>query len=238
MAYVVMLRARLGRNTPAWTRLEVALKPGHSPKCKKQVFRRFPAVKRLRKRGALGNGSQKWPEQLTSEEFEKACAPIFVPIGIYPELDWVLTEGRSSIIFPKHIGLGSKIYTYLQRKCPREDRDRRIRVYNSMNFESHNAATRKLLDNPEIESGCQIVIGTDTLSVGINIPVRQDAIVIGDVEDADELMQEGSRVGRDRKLVKDARLIVYVTPAARAAAEKGAQSPGSIPCNQNRPSRP
>ncbi|KAJ7939445.1 hypothetical protein B0H13DRAFT_2300718 [Mycena leptocephala] len=89
-----------------------------------------------------------------------------------------------------------------------------------MNFESHNAATRKLLDNPDIDSGCQIVIGTDTLSVGINISVRQDAIVVGDVDDADELTQKGGRVGRNRKLVTDARLIVYVTPAARPAAEK------------------
>ncbi|KAJ7914644.1 hypothetical protein B0H13DRAFT_1872767 [Mycena leptocephala] len=31
MAYVVMLRARLGRSIPAWARLEVALKRGHSP---------------------------------------------------------------------------------------------------------------------------------------------------------------------------------------------------------------
>ncbi|KAF7341441.1 ATP-dependent DNA helicase Q-like 3 [Mycena venus] len=89
-----------------------------------------------------------------------------------------------------------------------------------MNFEYHNSATRKLLDDPDTKSGCQIVIGTDTLSVGINIPVRQDAIIVGDVDDADELIQKAGCVGHNRKLVTDARLIVYVTSAARAAAEK------------------
>ncbi|KAJ7447406.1 P-loop containing nucleoside triphosphate hydrolase protein [Mycena latifolia] len=140
--------------------------------------------------------------------------------GIYPELDCILTERRSTIIFPKTISLASKIYSYLLSKCPVEERTTRIRMYNSMNFESHNAATRKLLDNPDIDSGCQILIATDTLSVGINIPVRQDAIIIGDVDDTDELIQKGGRVGRNRKLVNDARVIVYVTAAARAAAEK------------------
>ncbi|KAF8149766.1 P-loop containing nucleoside triphosphate hydrolase protein [Mycena galopus ATCC 62051] len=140
--------------------------------------------------------------------------------GIYPELDWILAEGRSTIIFAKYISLGSKIYAYLHAKCPPENRDKRIRLYNSMNFESHNAATRKLLDNPDMAAGCQIVIGTDALSVGVNIPVRQDAIVIGDVDDVDELIQKGGPVGRNQKLVHDARLIVYVTASAIAAAEK------------------
>ncbi|KAJ7466377.1 P-loop containing nucleoside triphosphate hydrolase protein [Mycena latifolia] len=139
--------------------------------------------------------------------------------GIYPELDCILMERRSITIFPKTISLASKIYSYLLSKCPVEERTTRIRMYNSMNFESHNAATRKLLDNPDIDSGCQILIATDALSVGINIPVRQDAI-IGDVDDTDELIQKGGRVGRNRKLVNDARVIVYVTAAARAAAEK------------------
>jgi hypothetical protein len=69
--------------------------------------------------------------------------------GVYPELDWILDSGRSTIIFAKHISLGSKVYTYLSRKCHPQDRDRRIRLYNSMNFESHNAATRELLEHPD-----------------------------------------------------------------------------------------
>ncbi|KAJ7837647.1 hypothetical protein B0H14DRAFT_3701947 [Mycena olivaceomarginata] len=141
--------------------------------------------------------------------------------GVYPELDWILDSRRSTIIFAKHISLGSKVYTYLSRKCHPQDRDRRIRLYNSMNFESHNAATRELLEHPDTSSdGCQIVIGTDSLSVSINIPVRQDAIIIGDVDDADEVVQKGGRVGRNRELVSDAQVIVYITSAAKAAAEK------------------
>ncbi|KAJ7703573.1 hypothetical protein B0H17DRAFT_1127196 [Mycena rosella] len=157
------------------------------------------------------------PEQLKTDEFEKAL--------------------RDSAFFDRCCGTGfDEVHLlttwgprfrqdflqmgYLLGKCPPKNRRTRIRLYNSMNFDSHNEETRGLLKNPDIDSSCQIVIGTDTLSVGINIAFRQDAIIIGDVEDADELVQKGGRVGRDRKLVNDARVIVYVTQAAHAAAEK------------------
>ncbi|KAJ6574206.1 hypothetical protein B0H19DRAFT_1253937 [Mycena capillaripes] len=52
------------------------------------------------------------------------------------------------------------------------------------------------------------------------VPCRQDAIIIGEVDDADELIQKGGRVGRNRSLFNDAGLIVCVTPATRVAAEK------------------
>ncbi|KAJ7705658.1 P-loop containing nucleoside triphosphate hydrolase protein [Mycena metata] len=147
--------------------------------------------------------------------------------GIYPELDFILKDGRATIIFPKTISLGSKIYSYLQGKCPTKDRNTHIRFYNSMNFDSHNATTRALLENPDINAGCQIVIGTDTLSIGIDMPVRQDAIIIGDIEDADDFVQKAGRVGRNRRLVNNARVIVYVTPAVRTAAEKALRSKDS-----------
>ncbi|KAJ6503102.1 P-loop containing nucleoside triphosphate hydrolase protein [Mycena vulgaris] len=155
--------------------------------------------------------------------------------GIYPELDSILTENRSTIIFPKTISLGSKIYSYLLGKCPPRNRGTRIRFYNSMNFDSHNEMTRALLDNPDIDAGCQVVIGTDALSVGINIAVRQDAILIGEIEDADELIQKGGRVGRNRKLVDDARVIVYVTQAAQLAAEKALKDQDLPPTSKSTP---
>ncbi|KAJ7845242.1 P-loop containing nucleoside triphosphate hydrolase protein [Mycena olivaceomarginata] len=139
--------------------------------------------------------------------------------GSFPELDWILTQKRSTLIFPKTISLASSIYIYLTGKCVPSERSKRVRLYDSMNFESHNAATQKLMSKTD-GTGCQIVIGTDTLSVGIDPAMYQDAILIGDIEDADEFVQKGGRVGRNRQLVKDARVIVYISKSTRAAAEK------------------
>ena len=95
-----------------------------------------------------------------------------------------------------------------------------IRMYSSLNFDSHNAETRELLKAVPTDSDyCQIVIGTDSLSVGVGMPARLDAILIGDVEDCDDFLQKLGRVGRT-KTAGAARAIVYVTPAARVLAEK------------------
>ena len=57
-------------------------------------------------------------------------------------------------------------------------------------------------------------------SVGVDMPVCQDGVLIGNIEDSDELFQKVGRLGRRRNLVSDARAIVYVSRAARTAAEK------------------
>ncbi|KAJ7603934.1 hypothetical protein B0H17DRAFT_890892, partial [Mycena rosella] len=129
--------------------------------------------------------------------------------GVFPELDWILTEKRSTVIFPKYLTLASAIYYYLAGKCLPHERATRIRMYSSMNFPSHNTTTRNLINEPNVNTASQIVIGTDTLSVGVDMASRQDVVIIGDVEDADELFQKGGRVGRRRNLVSDARVIVY-----------------------------
>ncbi|KAJ7136424.1 P-loop containing nucleoside triphosphate hydrolase protein [Mycena crocata] len=138
----------------------------------------------------------------------------------FPELDWILEQKRSTVIFPTTISLSSAIYIYLTAKCKPEERSTRVRMYNSMNFESHNAKTREYLNDPDINSHCQIVIGTDSLSVGVDMAARQDAIVVGEILDSDNAIQKEGRVGRNRQLVTDARLIVYVSKATRTAAEK------------------
>ncbi|KAJ7720543.1 P-loop containing nucleoside triphosphate hydrolase protein [Mycena metata] len=136
--------------------------------------------------------------------------------GSFPELDWILAEKRSTVIFPKTLTLASSIYIYLAGKCTPAERSTRVRMYNSMNFESHNAATRALINEPSVDAACQIVIGTDTLSVGVDMAARQDAIIIGDVEDSDELFQKGGRVGRHRNFVgRDEGTQVREDPDAR-----------------------
>ncbi|KAJ7115601.1 P-loop containing nucleoside triphosphate hydrolase protein [Mycena crocata] len=138
----------------------------------------------------------------------------------FPELDWVLEDDRPKIIFPKHISLACRIHAYLLRKS-KSNNPNRIRLYNSLNFDSHNAETRELLKQlPGLENYCQIVIGTDSLSVGVGMPARLDAVILGDIEDADNLFQKLGRIGRLKDAAQRARCIVYISTATWKLAKK------------------
>ncbi|KAJ7699249.1 P-loop containing nucleoside triphosphate hydrolase protein, partial [Mycena rosella] len=138
----------------------------------------------------------------------------------FPEPDWIITGDRPTIIFAKTISLGSRIYSYLLR-ISKSSNPNRICMYNSLNFESHNAATRELLKGaPGTDDYCQIVIGTDSLSIGVGMPARLDAVMIGDIEDADDFVQKLGRVGRKKDGAQGARGIIYTSAAARKLAQK------------------
>ncbi|KAJ7429298.1 hypothetical protein FB451DRAFT_1070863 [Mycena latifolia] len=142
------------------------------------------------------------------------------PIGddSFPEFNWILTENRPTVMFPKTISLGSRIYAYLLRKLNADNTSTHIRMYNSLNFDSHNAETRELLKGkPDDPDYCQIIIGTDSLSVGVGMPARLDAIIVGDVDDTDDGIQKFGRVGRTlvKNATQSARGIVYA-PLRRA----------------------
>ncbi|KAJ7739731.1 hypothetical protein B0H14DRAFT_2638190 [Mycena olivaceomarginata] len=67
---------------------------------------------------------------------------------------------------------------------------------------------------------CQVIIGTDSLSVGVGMPARLDAVIVGDIDDTDDVIQKLGRVGRTPGHSHGARGIVYVSAAQRKAAEK------------------
>ncbi|KAJ7127278.1 P-loop containing nucleoside triphosphate hydrolase protein, partial [Mycena crocata] len=139
----------------------------------------------------------------------------------FPELDWILDSKRPTVIFPKTYSLGTRLYTYFLRKMKLDHRTKRVRLYNSLNFDSHNAETRDLLNrSPDDQDYCQIIIGTDSLSVGVGMPARLDAVLIGEIDDLDELIQKLGRVGPTKNIGQNARGIIYVSAATRKAAEK------------------
>ena len=139
----------------------------------------------------------------------------------FPELDWVLTSGRPTLIFCKTISLGARIHAHLFHQSSSGNRDQNIRLYNSLNWDDHNAETRKLLAGVPGESAyCQIGIGTDTLSVGIDMPAIADGILAGDIDDSDEALQKFGRLARRLGLVLNPRGIVYTTPSVLEAAEQ------------------
>ncbi|KAJ6583671.1 hypothetical protein B0H10DRAFT_1962070 [Mycena sp. CBHHK59/15] len=87
--------------------------------------------------------------------------------------------------------LGSRIYADLLRKARLTVETKHIRMYNSLNFEAYNAETRELMKKQLKEDGyCQIIIGTDTLSVGVAMRGCVDALLVGAVEDTDQWLQK------------------------------------------------
>jgi hypothetical protein len=94
-------------------------------------------------------------------------------------------------------------------------------LYNSLNWDDHNAETHKLLAGiPGKSAYCQIGIGTDTLSVGVDMPAIADGILVGDIDDSDEAFQKFGRLGRRLGLVLNPRGIVYTSPVALEAAKQ------------------
>ncbi|KAJ7289649.1 hypothetical protein C8J57DRAFT_1046954 [Mycena rebaudengoi] len=154
----------------------------------------------------------------------------------FPELDFIIREKRPTILFAKSIPLGSRVYCYLLCHANLSVDSNRIRMYNSLNFESYNTHTRELMkldaSDPQY---CQVIIGTDTLSVDVAMRARLDAILIGDVDDTDELLQKLGRINRE-KCAEDARGIIFASLASRKQAEKlladeaaGISKPGQTP---------
>ena len=82
----------------------------------------------------------------------------------FPELDWILDEGENTVIFCKTIALGFRIVCYLWSKAAHlPNRNKRIRLYNSLNWPTYNSETLGFLNNNKESS---ITVATDTLSVG------------------------------------------------------------------------
>jgi superfamily II DNA helicase RecQ len=137
----------------------------------------------------------------------------------FPELLWVLRDGRKTIIFCRTINLGFRIFEYLcaHAEANNSNIKKRVRLYNSLNWPEYNAQTRRLMED---DTDCQILIGTDTLSVGVDISTTQDVLVIGEPEDIDELVQKFGRPGRDKAKVTDARGILYLPQGSDEKAQR------------------
>ena len=125
----------------------------------------------------------------------------------FPDLAWVLTEPGKTLIFCASIQLGFKILVYLWNLQPENSvHGHCIQMYNSLNSAEYNRQTFELLES---DSGVHIVIATDKLSVGIDIPDIRTVVIL-DPKTLDDLWQKAGRVGRDKSKVKDPQVFVYV----------------------------
>ncbi|KAM6491392.1 P-loop containing nucleoside triphosphate hydrolase protein [Amanita muscaria] len=137
----------------------------------------------------------------------------------FPDLDWVLHEGDNTVIFCKTILLGFRVAAYLWRHAKAHNMsgiERRIRLFNSLNWPSYNSETLGFLNNNQESS---ITIATDTLSVGWDSKYTRNAVLIGEPDDADEFVQKIGRIGRNRQAVSYPRAFLYYTHGGFAKAQ-------------------
>ena len=116
----------------------------------------------------------------------------------FPELDWILDEGNT-VIFCKTISLGFRVAAYLWRQAKARNMsriERRIRLFNSLNWASYNSETLGFLNNNQESS---ITIATDTLSVGWDSKYTRNAVLLGETDDVDAFVQKIGRIGRNHQ---------------------------------------
>ncbi|TFK77660.1 hypothetical protein K466DRAFT_461862, partial [Polyporus arcularius HHB13444] len=136
---------------------------------------------------------------------------------VFPDFLWVLEGRRKTVFFCKTIALSFRLWTFLRLHCRASDTPHiRIRMYNSLNWPSYNERTRELMRN---DPRAQVIIATASFMVGVDLPNIEDVVLVQEPADADEWVQWGGRAGRDRGMVKDARVITYVTKKGPSTAE-------------------
>ncbi|KAK7021361.1 hypothetical protein VNI00_017412 [Paramarasmius palmivorus] len=122
----------------------------------------------------------------------------------FPELDWILQEKGKILIYHRSIKTCNRILHYLRERSREIDG---IRMYNALHSKGYNDATMQMLCLGDL-----IIIATDTLSVGIDVP-DIDLCVVIDPLDLDDALQKVGRAGRNRTLVSHPRGVIYLPKA-------------------------
>jgi len=146
----------------------------------------------------------------------------------FSDLDWILDEGENTVIFCKTILVGFRVAAYLWRKAQGiPNREKRVRLFNALNWPEYNAETLGFLNN---NSDVSVTIATDTLSVGWDSRYTRNAVLIGEPDDIDEFVQKIGRVGRDAKAVPFPRAFLYYSQGALETSRRVvASGPVQIP---------
>lgn len=136
--------------------------------------------------------------------------------GLYfPELAWVVKTNDKTIIFGATISLVFRIKIYLgSLLSPGVNRDLRIRTYHSINWPEENLETLALFRS---DPQCQILVATNGLAQGNDIPVVKTVIQVGEPESAEMFVQ---KPGRARPGISNPRAIFYISAIRRAKALK------------------
>ncbi|KAJ7882639.1 P-loop containing nucleoside triphosphate hydrolase protein, partial [Mycena olivaceomarginata] len=133
----------------------------------------------------------------------------------FPELAWVLKNNDKTLMFGATISLVFRIKTYLNSLLPPGvDRELRIRTYHSINWSDENIETISLFKS---DARCQIIVATNGLAQGTDIPGVKTVIQIGEPESAEMFVQ---KPGRARPGIPNPRAIFYISATRHAKALK------------------
>lgn len=137
----------------------------------------------------------------------------------FPELDWILSDGRRGVVFCDSISLSQRVYTYLWNKNKSlVDHHDRIRIFTALGPDSYSKRTLELLRNTS-DMRSRITVGTDTMAHGLDASTTTDVISFGFIpKDVNLMVQRAGRIcdGRDC----GACYAVYLPRNAAQRAEK------------------
>ncbi|KAI0348994.1 P-loop containing nucleoside triphosphate hydrolase protein [Trametes cingulata] len=122
----------------------------------------------------------------------------------YPDFRWVLSSTRKMIIFCPTIVHGQHLTFDLRTHVPSSvDPFGLIRTYNALKWSDFNEVTLELFRKHDTDT--MIIVATDTLMVGVDLPNVEDVILATTPDMVDEMVQKIGRAGRDPGRIKDAR---------------------------------
>jgi superfamily II DNA helicase RecQ len=135
----------------------------------------------------------------------------------FPDLRWLLYHNKKTIVFCRTINLSFRVLVYLWDLMPGtvEEKAVRMRMYNAACDDSYNNQTRELMHN---DPKAQIVLATDSLSVGVDFRLVWYTIVLGEHVTASMFYQDVGRGGRDASRVPEAVGLLYYSSGARDKA--------------------
>ncbi|KAH9924245.1 P-loop containing nucleoside triphosphate hydrolase protein [Amylocystis lapponica] len=114
----------------------------------------------------------------------------------FPELDWVLEQGRCVIVFCMTISQGFRVVLYLWQKAQ-----------NLSEQDKH------------VHSRARVTIATDTLALGIDIAHTDDVVLYGNIlRDSDLVVQKAGRIHDGRG--KNTRVVIYLPRNATELAKR------------------
>ncbi|KAI3601441.1 ATP-dependent DNA helicase Rec Q [Moniliophthora roreri] len=156
------------------------------------------------------------------DSHSNACYEIHLTVKQFPhgaqsehfsELDWVLGNKGKILTYHLSIKFGDKVLHYLLEQS--EARKWAICAYNALYTPGYNWETINLL----CQDHNMIVIATDSLAVGIDVPDINLAIVI-DPDDINNGIQKLGHVERDKSKVPSPQGILYLSSSIMKNAQK------------------
>ncbi|KZV82350.1 hypothetical protein EXIGLDRAFT_590227, partial [Exidia glandulosa HHB12029] len=151
-------------------------------------------------------------------QFERRLFKSALSGRIFSELNWIVAENRSALIFVDSITTSWRIAAYLCGLLPSAtpaERRLRIRLYNSLNTAEHNLRTRDLLH----QTPGTIAVATNSLSVGFSSS-SIDTVAIINPTSLNDLVQKGGRANRVAGGGDTiGRAVVYIPPSAYKKAD-------------------